>query len=280
MPEEPSLSLFYPGHATPGAMEAKDLLQVLTAFTRITSKASRTCYGANTRAHIRIERVQPGSVDLQWLHEIAATAQTTFAALPALALGVKDIHGLIKAWLDLLKFLKGMPPQKVQHVSNGNALQIENSSGDIHVVNGNVYNTFIINDIGADAEKLQLPIASGAKKLELKRGNKKIATYDPTDISGFKRIKPAEKPIESEIDAILEVVSPVLDGEGMWKFKYGRMSLTAKLADDDFRQKVNDGDESFRHGDRLHARLKTIQESVGSKIVTKHFVTRVVQRPR
>jgi hypothetical protein len=280
MSDEPSLSLFYPGDATPGSMEAKELLQLLTAFTRITNKASRTCYGTTSRISVRIERVQPGSVDLQWLHEMAAAAQSTFAALPALALGVKDIHGLIKAWLDLLKFLQGKPPQKVQHISNGNALQMENASGQTHIINGNVYNTFIINDIGSDAEKLQLPINRGAKKLELKRGHRKIATYTPDDLSNFKKIRPIDKPLESEIDVILEVVAPVLEGEGLWRFKYGRMSLTAKLADDEFRQKVIDGDESFRHGDRLRARLKTVQESVGNKTVTKHFVTKVVQRPR
>lgn len=280
MSDEPVLALFYPGDATPGSMEAKELIQVLSAFTRIADKASRTCYGTSSRTSIRIEKIQPGSIDLQWLHEIAAAAQSTFQAFPGLLLGVKDVHGLIKSWLDLLKFLKGQPPQKITSVSNGNALSIENASGQTQVVNGNVYNTFIINDIGHDAQKLDLPIKRGAKKLELRRGTKRIATYSADDIAGFQRIRPTDKPIESEIDAILEVVAPVLEGEGMWRFRYGRMSLTAKLMDDEYRQKVVDGDESFRHGDRLRARLKTVQESIGNKIVTRHFITRVLQRPR
>jgi hypothetical protein len=117
MSDKPTLSLFYPGSATPGSMEARELLQVLTAFTRITNKASRTYHGSNARISIRIERVQPGSVDLQWLHEIAATAQSTFSAFPGLLLGIKDVPSLIKAWLDLLKFLRGQPPQRVTRVS-------------------------------------------------------------------------------------------------------------------------------------------------------------------
>ncbi len=92
-----------------------------------------------------IERsVQPGSIDLQWICEVAATAQTAFAALPALSFGIKDVTGLIKAWLDLLKFLKRQPPQKVQNVTNGNALQIENVTGQSTIIN---YNTFILNGI-------------------------------------------------------------------------------------------------------------------------------------
>src|SRR5256885_10459895 len=101
MSDEPTLRLYYPGDVTPGSMEAKELLQVLTAFARIADKASRTCYGSSSRISIRIEKVQPGSIDLQWLHEIAATAQSTFSAFPGLLLGVKDIHNLIKSWLDL-----------------------------------------------------------------------------------------------------------------------------------------------------------------------------------
>src|SRR5262249_24247776 len=155
---------------------------------------------------VRIDHVRPGSIDLQWVYELAATTQTAFAALPTLALGIKDIHELVKTWLDLLKFLKGEPPQRVQNVTNGNALQIENVSGDVKVFNGNIYNTFILNDIGADAKKLELPIARGATKLELKRGKKKIGTYSAKELSTFKSIRPSDKPITSEIDALLEVV--------------------------------------------------------------------------
>ncbi|QOZ53500.1 hypothetical protein XH90_20585 [Bradyrhizobium sp. CCBAU 53338] len=109
--------------------------------------------------------------------------------MPALALGIKDIHSLIKAWFDLMKFLRGQPPQRVQNVSNGNALSIENASGQTQVFNGNVYNTFIIGDIGSDAEKLELPIRRGATKLELKQGRKKITTY----ICSFPKQKRSER---------------------------------------------------------------------------------------
>lgn len=278
MAKNDDLSLYYKGTANPGTMEARELIQVLSAFTRITTKASRAYHGSTARTSVRIERVQPGSIDLQWICEVAATAQTAFAALPALSFGVKDVAGLIKAWLDLLKFLKGQPPQKVQNVTNGNALQIENATGQSTIINGNVYNTFILNGIGSDAEKLEIPVRRGAKQLELKQGSRKIGSYNTADLSNFRPIRPKDKPLESEIEAILEVISPVLEGEGMWRFKYGRMSITAKLLDENYRQRVLGGTESFSHGDRLQARLKTVQENLGDKITTKHFITKVLER--
>jgi hypothetical protein len=278
MVEGQSLSLYYTGEVNPADLEARELLQVLSAFTRITTKASREFYGSGKKSSVHIQRVHPGSIDLTWIHEAVASAQTVFPAMPTLLLGVKDIASLVKLWLDLLKFLKGQPPQKIQNVDSGNALQLENVSGEITVINGNVYNTFILNGVGADAQKLELPAQHGARKLDLKAQGRKIATYTKTDLLNFKPIKPTDKPIESEIDAILEVVAPVLEGEGMWRFKYGRMSLTAKLTDDDYRQRVLGGQESFSHGDRLHAKLKTVQERLGDKVSTRHFVTKVLRR--
>jgi hypothetical protein len=222
--------------------------------------------------------VQRGSIDIQGFIELGAGLQPAFAMLPSLSLGITDVPELIKKWLDLLKFLKGQAPKVIQKVNNGNAVQIENVSGEAQVVNGNVYNTFIFNNVGKDAAKLELPTKRGAKALELYRGKRRIGTYDANDVSFFRPIKPADDPIESEIDAILEVVAPVFEGEGVWRFKYGRTRLTAKLLDDDYRQKVANGSESFRHGDRLRIRLKTTQEKVGDKIVTKHFITRVLGR--
>src|SRR6516165_10774360 len=87
-----------------------------------------------------------------------------------------------------------------------------------------------------DATKLELPIRRGAKTMELYRGKRRIGTYDAEDVSEFKPIKPTTSPIESEIEAILEVIAPVFEGEGVWRFKYGRMSLTGRLTDEDYRQ--------------------------------------------
>lgn len=278
MTDSAELSLYYTGKANPASMEARQLIQVLSAFTRIASKASRVYYGSTARTSLRIAHVESGSIDLQWLCEVAAAAQTAFPTLQVLSFGVKDVSGLIKGWLDLLKFLKGQPPQKIQTVTKGNALQIDNTTGETTIVNGNVYNTFIVSGVGADAEKLELPIKSGAKALELKRSGRRIASYSATDLSNFRAIRPSDKPLESEIEAFLQVVSPVLEGDGMWRFKYGRMSIVAKLTDDDYREKVLTGQESFSHGDLLHARLKTVQENLGNKVVTRHFVTKVIER--
>jgi hypothetical protein len=278
MPERESpYSIRYVG-ANPDALEAQELIQTLTAMTRISVKASQAVHGADANASFRIIHIQRGTIDIQGVIELVAGLQPGFAILPSISLGVADVPELIKKWLDLLKFLKGQPPKITQNVTDGNAVQIENVHGETQVVNGNVYNTFIFNNIGRDAAKLEVPKTRGAERLDLYRGKEKIGTYDGSDLSNFRSIKPAGAPIESEIEAVLQVIAPVLEGEGVWRFKFGRMKLTARVSDDNYRQQVIDGQESFRHGDMLRVRLKTVQEKVDDKVATKHFITKVLGR--
>src|SRR5262249_12684808 len=80
---------------------------------------------------------------------------------------------------------------------------------------------------------------------------------------------------------LTHVKSGSIDIQGfveLLRFRYGRMSLTATLLDDEYRQKAHTGEESFRHGDLLKVRLKTVQEKVGGKVVTRHFIVKVLDR--
>lgn len=273
MSKEATFSLRYT-HSAPDQIEADELIKALSAFNRIALKASGTVYGSGATTSFRLTHVQSGSIDIQGYIELLGGFQ---ALLPSIV-DIKDIPELIKGWLDLLSFLKGKPPQRVQTVQSGNAVQIENVYGNVTNINGDVYNSFVINNIGADASKLEAPIKKGARELELFRGRKRIASYSQDDVAQFRPIKPTENPIESEIDAIVEVVAPVFQGQGMWRFRYGRMFLTANLLDDEYRQRVQGGQESFRHGDLLKVRLRTVQERVSGRVVTRHFIVKVIDR--
>jgi hypothetical protein len=242
-------------------------------------KANRTFYGTDANTSFRLTHVQPGSIDIQGFIEVVAGLQPAFAMFPSLSFGIDDIPGLIKIWFDLLKHLKGSAPKRVQTVKEGNAVQVENVDGNVMVVNGNIYHGCIINNVGRDAAKLEAPVRKGARQLELVRGRTKIGTYTPDDVAQFRPIKPTEHPIESEIDAIVEVVAPVLQGEGMWRFKYGRMALTAKVLDKEFLERVASKEESFRRGDLLRVRLKTVQErGPTGNVATRHFIVKVLGR--
>jgi hypothetical protein len=145
MSKEATFSLRYT-HSAPDQIEAGELIKVLSAFNSIVGKASRTFYGSGAVTSFRLTHVQPGSIDIQGFVEIFAVVQPAFHMFPSLSFGIEHIPQLIKAWLDLLKFLKGKPPQRVQTVADGNAVQIENNDGNVTIINGNVYNSFTLNN--------------------------------------------------------------------------------------------------------------------------------------
>jgi hypothetical protein len=70
----------------------------------------------------------------------------------------------------------------------------------------------------------------------------------------------------------------VFKAESTWRFKWGRVALSAKVLDEEFLQRVSNREESFRHGDLLKVRLRTVQERIGGRVVTRHFIVRVLER--
>src|SRR5262245_8183753 len=100
MPDEQTVfSLHYLGETRPAAIDAHELIRLLSAFTNLSTKASRTFYGSEIHTSFRIAHVQPGTIDIQGVLELIAGLQPGFALLPSLSLGVKDIPHLLKLWL-------------------------------------------------------------------------------------------------------------------------------------------------------------------------------------
>jgi hypothetical protein len=276
--EKQSLEFRFKGLEGPEILDASELIKLLSAANRLSMLASRSLYGASRDYRLHITHVRSGSIEIGGLVDVLAAAQSAFPSLPSLVLGLTSVGELLRSWLDLLVFLKGQEPKKIQRINNGNDVSIENNSGNIEIFNGNIYNTFILSDAGKDAEKLTIPIRHGATSLEVRDSSGRTSQYSRDNMKYFQPIKSETGVLESEIDAILDVRAPVLEGEGLWRFRYGRTNLTAKLADADFQQKIDAGEERFGHGDKLRVRLRTTQNVKNGRNVVNHCVTKVVGR--
>jgi hypothetical protein len=158
--------------------------------------------------------------------------QPAFALLPLSISSTPDIIELIKAWFSILKFLKTKPPQSIKQNGDGQNIILQNCDGDIKIVNGNVYNTFIMSDIGKTTEPLQAPIRRGATGLEIRSKHNLVEKYTLEEIQNFVTIRPTSEILRSEVEVILGVVSPVFEGGGIWKFRYGSALINAKLNDE------------------------------------------------
>lgn len=276
--EKDEITLHFVGDAEPKDIDVQQLVRLLKSHQNLSAKAVNFIHGGSARSRVSIDRITPGSTTIGSLIQIIGGLQPTFAALPAASFGIKTVVDLVRAWLSLLSFLRGKPPATVSQSGDGINVNIVNRDGDVQIINGNIYNSFIMSDVGSLASAYQIPFSAGARELHLKSGRKTIAKFKKQDVSNFVAIRPEGDELSSEIEVILSVVSPVFEGDGVWRFKYGSSSITAKITDDDFRVRVLSGTESFRKGDHLRARLKTEQKQIGSKIITSHYITKVVER--
>lgn len=271
------IALLFKGNIHPIDIPIEHTIKILRSYNSIIRRASGTLYGSQTKLDIRLEHVQSGSFDLSGIISIIGGLQPIFPMLPAISLGIENIPELIKKWFDLLKHLKGSPPVQVTQSGDGTNVQVTNRDGQVTVVHGNIYQSCVIADVGSLAQALQAPIQAGAKSLNLMREGKPIAEYSPEDVKSFSPIKIVGEEVDTEIDAILLVVSPILEGEGVWRFKYGSMNLVAKIQDVKYLEKVLNGIVSFKHGDRIVVRLRTLQRQHGAKLMTTHYVTQVLE---
>jgi len=272
------LGITFTGNIAPESIDVSHLISILRSQQQLIKRSSDFIYGPRTIRKIGIKNVSAGSIDIGSVFQFVGSMQPAFALLPSASLGITTIAEMVKAWLSLLKHLGQKPPVAINQYGDGQNVIIENATGDTQIVNGNIYNTFIMGNIGYYASAFQAPMNFGATGMKLKSRGKVIAEYSRNDVEQFVKIQPESDIVTSKIEAILSVVSPVLEGEGIWKFKYGGATIPAKISDDSFLSGVFDGSESFKRGDAFKVLLATNQKQIGRNIVTTHLVERVLTR--
>ncbi len=274
------LSFDYEGKSLKNCIEATDLRQVLDGYNRLVMDAAQLLKGQETDVSFRIKSVRSNSLHIETVVETFAAAQAVFPIALQLFDGVKTVGEMIKVWLDIQKHLQGEPPKLVQKVINGNAVQIENNSGQVIVINGNIYNAFNALDVGNSGQKIAAPFKRRAESLTIREDHRDLGTYSAKDATSFKRVASAEQPLETTGEVFLTVKSPVLEGDGLWRFRYGASTITARMNDDEFKQQVQSGEETFRNGDIYRVKLKSRQEKNGRKVKTHHVIEKVVAKLR
>jgi hypothetical protein len=228
------------------------------------------------RAQIRVRLVRPGSLEILFLLEVTGLAQSLNAALPNGISSAVPILKLLREWFELLMHLGGKPPTNVQKVNNSPGVNIQNASGKTRVFQQNVYNTFNFHGVGRFSEQVARPLKRRADWFEIRTGKKLVVRAKKRDINAFRSVRRIEPTLENVSEVYLKVISPVFEGSAAWRFSRGRNIITATVADPDFLSNVQTGQESFRAGDILRVRLRSIQEKVGNKIRDHHVLEEVL----
>lgn len=278
---EETFKLRYTGRKLKTGMNAEDVAAAIQGFAAIARVAGAAVCGEGSRIDFKVNSVEAGSLNIGFLMEVAGAAATLFPIVAADgAPSPNQLLSLIKSWIALLKHLGGKPPAKVQKVSGGNAVQIQNAEGNVIIIQNPVFNIMNNADLGKHFENVVRPLRREAENLDIEVKGKSAARISKKEIAAYKSVRKAEAALKQESTVLLKVVAPVLEGNGAWRFSTGRNTITATVADPDFLADVQNGQESFRAGDILTVRLKSVQERIGTTIKDNHTIEKVISHER
>ncbi len=210
---------------------------------------------------IRVNPFKEGSLEIPIQVFLYGTAATLFTFNPGLA----KLLDTLKSIFELKKYFKGEQPTE-------KALQDGLSVGNITINGG----TNVINIIQQRrVEEAFDQVAQDLEKDKSLTGLQLINKSSGEEIAdipreGFKHLRitsdgqAADIPQDRgrTVPALLTIHTPVLPGTAKWKFVYEGKQISASIKDQQFLDKVSNGEEAFRNGDRLSVEL-----DIGEKFV-------------
>ncbi|HRY07956.1 MAG TPA: hypothetical protein P5114_12610 [Hyphomicrobiaceae bacterium] len=278
-----TLNVVYRGETLQGEMDALLVSDAIRGSIEYFNIVAKFAYGTDVSGRGRVTTFKRSSFEIQQILDIAR--ETTGLAVSAYPLipAIKDLGALIslaKTGFDLLLHLKGEKPKKVIYADNG-SVSVENNSGTINVYNHNTVNLILKSGASKATRKfIGNPIATEAEEMEVSLGENKILRAQKGDAASFRDVTADLGEHVSHQNIVLRVISPVLEGEAQWRFNDGARAFPAKIEDQMFLTRVYEGVEKFGKGDKILARVRTLQ-TVGPRggLKSKYFVEEVLGRP-
>lgn len=226
-------------------------------------------------AIIKVRALRAGSLDIEFLVDLAAIANTVLGSISG-----HSLIDLIKSVFALLKFLGGEPPRSIKQAADGGVL-VENNSGQVNVFNQSSVHLVVNGTAGQSAEQfVKQPLRHDADRVEVRFEDDVIGFADRSEAASFSSISEGVQLGEFVSEQHVTIQTVVLEGDGLWRFGTGRQSFRATIEDESFLRSVRSGRERFGRGDILKVRLRSKQEKVRNRLRTTHVIERVISHER
>jgi len=273
---EDKLLLRYSGETVGrGIMDARMAADALIGFSIFIDRIGKEVYGDSCRVRSNISDFRSGSAEFQFLLEIinADLDGSIFTALSA----PKGLFDFVRDCFDLYKHLMGEPPKSQKGAQDG-GVYVENNHGEIKVFNGAVVNVVADETTGKAVEKF---VRNNVKKegdnLDIIYHSDIVSSINDEESKYFKRLPQDELLAEYTADMGVRIAVPVLEGNIKWRFHDGSRIFSAVIEDQEFLEKVANGNERFGTGDILHVRMRCIQRRDQNKLHPEYFIEEIYE---
>jgi hypothetical protein len=254
-------SLRYEGE--PREIDAQTLLGSLNSISGLIQELSRQ-EPLSDQFRLKVRTNRPGSfiVDLALSPDTIESMKSLFSAdnIKVAASIVAMVAGL----LTIRKHLKREPPRQVREEDN--EVHLENSEGNITIVDKRTYNVYTQN---TQVEKL---LDQNFRTLSADPTVERFSVADSTDAPMFEadRADFTDMVVGSRADndgfrttterALVSIVKPSFEKRFKWKFVHRGRHIGADLEDGVFLKRIDERREMFAKGDLLEVDLEIHQE--------------------
>ena len=130
--EEPGVGILlkYKGPSVDdGSMDVYAAAANMVAFSDYVVAATRQLYG-DVEVKAEVKAFQHGSFETDLIFHVVGLGATVLTTTP----DVRSVLTAVKESVNLFKFLKGQPPQKVEHTDQSNNVTVTNVNGNVIIV--------------------------------------------------------------------------------------------------------------------------------------------------
>ena len=256
-----------------GHMNARDLAPTLMAMSDLLREANRIVNGDRYRVQVNVRTgFRYSSFGIEFGVELHSAIEAVSGVLDKAGANSSEellvylgISEYATGLWQLIKRLRGKKVKPGDIKIDGDNAQVFTGDNQKIVVNRNVINMYGDVPTRRNFEAVaRLLTQNGIEKLEGRRNGKVVDEIGKDDHGYYAADEMlADSTMgdgmgESTREARLQINTPVLEGEYVWRVSEHGIRFTARMLDSQFRKRVESGDVRFAAGDVLRVRLKTI----------------------
>ncbi|MER9413660.1 hypothetical protein [Mesorhizobium sp. M0589] len=269
-----------------GTMDVRDLAPALLAVGSLFDAANRTLNGPDApKISVNVVATAPGSFEIvldvvQSLYEHARSLLVGDDVAAALNLtGLIFLGGSVGTSLVLLiRKLRGRKPDRIERLSPDTVrLTIDGESLDVPMELLRLYQDLAVRKAleGVVSEPLKKEGIQKFKVLEAKKVQAEVSSQEAT---WFVAPEPEGTVVLDDIrKAAFSIVSLAFKDDNKWRLHDGNSQISATIADDDFKRRVDGNEIAFSKGDVLVCEVKVTQTQTASGLKTEYTVVKVLE---